>query len=138
MGRRLPVSRKEDIVLMSATHSNTEIARALGTTPRSCQRVLKLWREERLVERPSRLGGRPRALNSFDLEVSRYCYDAIRSYVVFLQYLEARLERDPSMYLSELRAALLLGRGVDVCEKTIANSLRRRGWTYKKVYLSYT
>ena len=37
------------------------------------------------------------------------------------------------MYLSELRQALLLGRGVNVCENTVANALRHRGLTYKQV-----
>ncbi len=37
------------------------------------------------------------------------------------------------MYLSELREALSIGRGVDVCENTIKNAMLRRGLTYKKV-----
>ncbi|KAI9069820.1 hypothetical protein FKP32DRAFT_1557548, partial [Trametes sanguinea] len=48
------------------------------------------------------------------------------------QFLEARLEREPDLYLSEMRRVLRVARGVDVCENTIANALRRRGWTYKQ------
>ncbi|KAI9069405.1 hypothetical protein FKP32DRAFT_1540582, partial [Trametes sanguinea] len=48
------------------------------------------------------------------------------------QFLEDRLEREPDLYLSEMRRVLRVARGVDVCENTIANALRRRGWTYKQ------
>ena len=111
MAPNLPAARKEDIVRLSATHSNREIAALLGTTPRSCQRVLKLWRTYRVVEKPrSPLHGRPRKLTSLDVEVRR-----LLSVVCFscelcctaLQYLEARLEREPDMYMSELRDALI-------------------------------
>ena len=90
-----------------------------------------------MVEKPrSPLHGRPRKLTSLDVEVRR-----LLSVVCFscelcctaLQYLEARLEREPDMYMSELRDALRLGRGIDVSEKTIKAALKRRGLTYKQV-----
>ncbi|RPD67715.1 hypothetical protein L226DRAFT_425867, partial [Lentinus tigrinus ALCF2SS1-7] len=43
------------------------------------------------------------------------------------------LEREPDMYMSELREALRLGRGIEVCVNTIKNTLKRRGLTYKKL-----
>ncbi|KAJ7312717.1 hypothetical protein DFH08DRAFT_635032, partial [Mycena albidolilacea] len=43
------------------------------------------------------------------------------------------IERQPDIFLSELKIALEEGRGVDVGETTISRSLLRRGWTRKQV-----
>ncbi|EIW58927.1 uncharacterized protein TRAVEDRAFT_48070 [Trametes versicolor FP-101664 SS1] len=50
-----------------------------------------------------------------------------------MEFLEARLEREPDLYLSKMRKALRIARDVDVCEKTIANLLNWRVWTYKQI-----
>ncbi|KAJ7888720.1 hypothetical protein B0H13DRAFT_1557399, partial [Mycena leptocephala] len=43
------------------------------------------------------------------------------------------IERQPDIYLSELKKGLEEGRWIDVDETTISRSLLRRGWSRKKI-----
>ena len=66
----MPDERKVDIVnLHSANHSTSAIADTLSIGCRTCQRVLRLWRTERVVFQKSYAQGRPRVLRHEDLKV---------------------------------------------------------------------
>ncbi|KAJ6512412.1 hypothetical protein C8R45DRAFT_787044, partial [Mycena sanguinolenta] len=67
---------------------------------------------------PPKIGpvGRPRALNGLDM-----CY------------LEGLVERKPDSTAAELRQGLFEGMQIDVDESTTTRTLRRRGYSFKKV-----
>jgi len=87
-----------------------------GISERAIQRMLQTYRSLGDVARIPMAGGRPRILNGIDLD-----------------YLESHIERRPDIYLHELRWELISNRRVEVDISTISRSLRRRGYTRKKL-----
>lgn len=53
------------------------------------------------------------------------------------QYIEGLIEQKPDLYLTEIREQVNKVLDIDVSERTISNSLKRRGFTRKKVCLLF-
>jgi transposase len=93
--------------------SQREMRTLTGVTQR---RLKKLFDRTGEVARQAFPAGRPRLLTSIDA-----------------MFLEGCIERQPDIYLSELRHALLTTRNVSVRKDVISRTLHRRGFTRKKV-----
>ncbi|KAI0055790.1 Homeodomain-like protein, partial [Artomyces pyxidatus] len=119
MGNRkhIPISIKKQIVCMSAKIANkNKIAYLLDVSPRTVRRVLRLAHTTgSVVRRPIQSGG-PRLLNG-----------------LHAAFLEGCIERRPDILLTELRQELWEVHAIVVSGDTIARTLRRRGFTRKKV-----
>ncbi|KAK7021409.1 hypothetical protein VNI00_017360 [Paramarasmius palmivorus] len=87
-----------------------------GYSLRAFYRLQKLYETTGQVTKRPLVPGAPRVLTSLQLD-----------------YLEGLIERTPDIYLSEMQDALWNVFEVDVDVKTISNSLRRRGFTQKKI-----
>ncbi|KAJ8461838.1 hypothetical protein ONZ45_g18152 [Pleurotus djamor] len=108
--------QKKLITTMSATMKATEIAKHTKIAPRTIYRVLKRWRTTGFVDTKDAVVGRPRELDGY---VSAY--------------IEGLVDRQPDIFLSEIRHALSTALNVDVSRQSISRSLYRRGWTRKAV-----
>ncbi|KAJ7342372.1 hypothetical protein DFH08DRAFT_704026 [Mycena albidolilacea] len=111
-----PAEKRLVITMSTKGMPNKAIAAATNIGESTIKRIKRLWYTAgHVVVRPA-TNGQPPILSSLHLE-----------------YLEALIERQPDIFLSELKIALEEGRGVDVDETTISRSLLRRGWTRKQV-----
>ncbi|VDC02747.1 unnamed protein product [Peniophora sp. CBMAI 1063] len=118
MGRRhIPDAQKELLMeMLDNGMPQDDLVKFSHVSDRTCRRVKKLYRQTGKVSRKALFPGRPRALGDLPLA-----------------YLEARIEQSPDLTLRELRQALVTAYAIDVTEQTISNSLKRRGWSRKKL-----
>ncbi|PPR02227.1 hypothetical protein CVT24_011455 [Panaeolus cyanescens] len=118
IGNRCYISRetKENIVVLSAYMKTRQVAEMLQVSDRTVRRVKALAQRTGRVNAPALAQGRPRKLSSADAA-----------------YLISLVERTPDLYLYELQALLQDALGVYVTENTISATLRRQGFTRKKV-----
>lgn len=133
--RHIPDAQKELIREMLENGMPVDDVVKYGhISDRVCRRVRETYTKTGKVSRKAVFPGRPRALGDLPLAVSTdyariYHDNDIRS----AQYLEARIEQNPDLSLGELRQALILAHAIDVSERTISASLKRRGFTRKRV-----
>ncbi|THU89010.1 hypothetical protein K435DRAFT_678765 [Dendrothele bispora CBS 962.96] len=113
--RYISSTQKENIFLLSRDLKPVHIARHLRVSVRTVYRVLGYVSEHGDVPRPLRTG-RPSLLDALDS-----------------LFLESLVERTPDITLFELQEELELKRGIWVGEDTISRTLKKRGWTRKKV-----
>ncbi|TFK68633.1 hypothetical protein BDN72DRAFT_741151, partial [Pluteus cervinus] len=97
---------KEQLVVMSAHMSASQIAAVTHISKRTVNRVIRLAKTTGAVIRKPLQCGRPRVLSSLDIA-----------------YLEAWIEHTPDIYVSELRELLAEHRDVDATEATIHTAL---------------
>jgi transposase len=117
--RRSIAPEVKQLVLRMASQtemSQREIRTLTGVSERAQRRLKKLFDRTGEVARRAFPAGRPRLLTSIDA-----------------MFLEGCIERQPDIYLSELRHALLTTRNVSVRKDVISRTLYRRGFTRKKV-----
>ncbi|EDQ98175.1 uncharacterized protein LACBIDRAFT_336207 [Laccaria bicolor S238N-H82] len=115
--RYIPPEQKQLIVTMHIRGtSTTNIEQSTGISTRTIRRILKLWNDTGRVMRQPLEPGRPRVLNSLEVE-----------------YLESLIEQRPDIYVTELQNALFVTYGAEVDASTITQTLYRRGFTRKKV-----
>ncbi|KAF8601489.1 hypothetical protein BDV93DRAFT_445627 [Ceratobasidium sp. AG-I] len=115
--RHISKEEKRLIVRMHARGASVQHLHDLtGVSIRAIQRAVQTQRETGDVVRTAPIIGRPRSLSGTDMA-----------------FLEACIERQPDLYLEELRELLDTTLGVQVSLDTIRRSLLRRGWTRKKV-----
>ncbi|THV04245.1 hypothetical protein K435DRAFT_583186, partial [Dendrothele bispora CBS 962.96] len=93
-----------------------EISVNLDMPVRVVQRVLQTWIEIGAVCRDRKGKGRRRILSERNME-----------------FLVAIVDRTPDIYLDEIQLQLLSQHGVDVCIDTIHRSLKRLGYSSKKL-----
>ncbi|RXW12687.1 hypothetical protein EST38_g13170 [Candolleomyces aberdarensis] len=118
MGNRRHITKevKQLVVVMSMYLRSRQIAEITGISRRTVNRVLGLYRTTGSVVRVPLQPGRPRVLNS-----------------LHVAYLESLIERTPDLYLSELQEQLEDAYGISVSEYTITTSLKRAGFSRKKM-----
>ncbi|KAJ6560057.1 Homeodomain-like protein, partial [Mycena capillaripes] len=101
-----PAQKRHVITMAEKGMKNDEIAAAINIGESTVRRIKRLWYTTGYVVAHPKKNGRPPILSTLDLE-----------------YLEALIERQPDIYLSELAVCLHEGRGVDVEAKTISRAL---------------
>ncbi|THU95385.1 hypothetical protein K435DRAFT_666464, partial [Dendrothele bispora CBS 962.96] len=94
----------------------SEISVTLAMPLRVVQRVLGTWKEIDDVCRERKGRGRRRVLSTHNM-----------------QFLIAIVDRNPDIYLDEIQDEIWTQHGVDVSIKTIHNSLKRLGYSSKKL-----
>ncbi len=99
------------------------------------RRAVELFRRTGQLVRVPLVRGRPRFLNGFDLAVRHQGYSSylLLTTLTCLQFLESWVERKPDIMLDELCTQLESICGVVTTNWTISRSLRRRGYTRKRV-----
>ncbi|KAJ7896977.1 hypothetical protein B0H13DRAFT_1503520, partial [Mycena leptocephala] len=106
--RYIPPAQKRHVITMSAKGmTNKEIAAAINIGESTVRRIKRLWHTTGYVVAQPATNGRPPALTSLELEAST----------------GSLIERQPDIYLSELKKGLEEGRWIDVDETTISRSL---------------
>ncbi|KAJ2932106.1 hypothetical protein H1R20_g5000, partial [Candolleomyces eurysporus] len=118
IGNRRYIARevKETAVAMSFYLGSKQIEQATGISQRTVNRVRQLARSTGSVVRNPLQTGRSRALNS-----------------LHLAYAEGLIERTPDLYIFELQEQLEEAYGLHVDPTTISRSLKRAGFTRKKL-----
>ncbi|KAJ7916717.1 hypothetical protein B0H13DRAFT_1550097, partial [Mycena leptocephala] len=104
--RYIHPERKKGFVVMTNHLSTNVIAKSNGVSPRTVQRVKRIWKTTGQVVNKSLANGRPRVLSSGDVS-----------------YLEGLIERTPDIYLSELQCYLETARDIHVSEDTMSRAL---------------
>lgn len=112
-----------------------QVADLLDVDPRTVRRVTKLEAETGSVVREPVVRGPRWMLNGIDCAVrqSYFIYTDMCTLSSHKKYLESLLERTPDLYLRELQRDLMTNRGVHVSLGTISRTLKRRGFTRKKL-----
>ncbi len=115
--------------------NHKDIRRYTLVSPRSTRRAVELFRRTGQLVRVPLVRGRPRLFNGFDLAVRHQGYSSylLLTTLTCLQFLESWVERKPDIMLDELRTQLESICGVVTTNWTISRSLRRRGYTRKRV-----
>ncbi|KZP22976.1 hypothetical protein FIBSPDRAFT_667424, partial [Athelia psychrophila] len=114
--RHIERSVKESIIVLSTHLKQSHISRMLNVSTRTIRRLVLLSRRTgSIVAEPLRRG-RLRVLNALDVA-----------------YLESIVDRTPDIYLEELQVELEEGRGIHVSTETVRMTLKRAGYTRKKV-----
>ena len=118
--------------------SVNEIERLTGLEPCTIRRVLKFYEGTGKVMPPEAKSGRPRKLDDNDVDVSVWIYHCLFSghilkELFFLKYLKSCIARSADSYLDELQSQLEDMCHVKVSVSTIWRSLRREGFTMKRV-----
>lgn len=105
------------IVRMSAVNmTGWEISCATGFSSRTIRRILAMWRDHRRVVNPPIAPGRRRSLSSIDCD-----------------YIEGLIQRNPEIHLDEIVESLAAARQVKVSASTVSRTLKRCGFTRKRV-----
>jgi len=112
----IPPEQKQLICHLSLSLKTHEIAYHTGINVRTIRRVIGLWRKTGSVNRKPLQAGRPRALTGYHIS-----------------YVEGLIERQPDIYLSEIQDQLLEAFNITASLSTISLSLKRRGYTRKKI-----
>lgn len=132
--RHIPSAIKEHLVTMSMYLGSKNIEQATGISRRTVNRVLKLHRTTGSVVRAPLQAGRERVLNSLHVAVgTRYILSGQHLLSSRTQYLESLVERTPDIYISELQEQLEGAYGIRVSPPTITRTLKRAGFSRKKV-----
>lgn len=134
-GRRVSNDLAWTIVRMALTMNEEEISELTRLSADHVKRVLRYWRRTGVPFAPPkdrRLRGRKRKLDYDHLQVST-CVWCLLNSLNIAQYLRECIRRRSDIYLDELKRGLSNVCGVHVSTSTIWRSLRRCGFTLKKV-----
>ncbi|KAF9515527.1 hypothetical protein BS47DRAFT_1293697 [Hydnum rufescens UP504] len=119
--RHVPDPQKELVLTMLESGmkpSQVRAATQLGLNTIYCLR--NNWKLYGRVSRPALAPGRPRKLNSMELD-----------------YLESLIELQPDIYVDEMKDTLRRVLGVFVSGDTIVRALKQWGFTRKRVHIRY-
>ena len=111
-----------------------QVADLLGVDIQTVRRVTKLEAETGSVVREPISKGPRQLLNGIDCAVR--CVSPQHTHTQWsLKYLESLFERTPDLYLHKIQGDLIINRGIDVLLNTISRTLRKRGFTRKKLMI---
>ena len=111
---------------------DSQVKEYTGISERSLKRLRQTFKETGEVVRVPVCAGRPRSLTALDANVC-YPFSGFSLYLTIPQFLEGCIERQPDSTLTELQDHLREVCGVETSTDTIARTLRRRGFTRKRV-----
>jgi transposase len=140
MRRHIPPEIKRLVLRLAIIrkYPYKKILRITGVGARSIMRIRSLYRRTGNVVAKRIVDGRPRILNGFEVSVRLRLFsflemDFLNVGVTAAQFLEGCIEQKPDLMLSELQDRLRGSCGVDVSPITIYRTLKRRGFTRKKM-----
>ena len=131
----IPPEQKQLICRLSLSLKTSEIAFHTGISIRTIQRVIRALANNRKCDGEASAHG---ATAGFGL-LSYLCEGLSATLVLVLlmhsQYVEGLIEQRPDIYLSEIQDHLFKAFDISISLPTIHRSLKRRGYTRKKVCL---
>jgi transposase len=137
-GRALSNDLRGAIVNMAWSLDIDSIVQYTGCKRRTVERILSDYRKNGTTTRiclSKELRGAKRALRSADVEVCLQFHSELSA--IFTQqpsqFLQGQVHFSPDIYLTELRELLEERRGIEVSDSTLWRSLKRSGFTMKKV-----
>jgi transposase len=123
------------IVRLSTTMSREDIAMYTGVSERKVDDVLSTFNRDGTVKVYTRQTSHTyRSLCDEDVQVSSFCLYTQQLLKLATQHLFQTLEATPDLFLDELCQDLELQTGKSVSISTIWRTLRRAGYTMKKVH----
>jgi transposase len=124
------------IVNMARSLDIDSIVQYTGCKRRTVERTLSDYRKKGTAVRvrlSKELCGAKRALRPADVRVCLLFHSELSAVFIQPQFLQGQVRFSPDIYLTELRELLEERRGVEISDATLWRSLRRSGFTMKKV-----
>lgn len=112
------------------------IVQYTGCKRRTVERILSDYRKKGTaaqIHLSKELRGAKRALRPADVRVCQLFHSEYSAIFIQHQFLQGQVRFSPDIYLNELRELLEERRGIEVSDATLWRSLRRSGFTMKKV-----
>ena len=137
MGNRCHISssQKDLVVCMSLSLTPHQISQVTGISFPTVHHILQLWVQTGNTTVTLLQNGCPWELSNLDLLVRAAKTFLYQIWLLTSKFLEGLISWTPDMYLSKMQDHLYSACRIQVCEATITNSLKQRGWAWKKVCL---